>query len=197
MVGVIADTRRLVTRGFKSEGDLIALLGETLDDLAASEYAQTIAGLSTQQLIDNGVLPHVDLQAEKNVQQTVLALADECLIHSAHDCSDGGLAVTIAESCFSSLGCDAVGAEITLDNKGLSNEALLFGETPSRIVISFDAEHLDRVKAIAGNVEFQLIGKVTGKRLTVKNGETELLSSPIDQLENAWRDSLRTVLEPQ
>jgi phosphoribosylformylglycinamidine synthase len=197
MVGVIADTRKLVTRGFKRESDLIALLGETLDDLAASEFAQTIAGLSTQQLIDNCMVPHVDLEAEQRVQQTVLTLADECLIHSAHDCSDGGLAVAIAESCFSSLGRDAVGAEITLDNKGLSNEALLFGETPSRIVISFDAEHLDRVEAIARNVKFQLIGKITGKSLTVKNGETELLSSPIDQLEGAWRNLLQTVLEPQ
>ena len=197
MVGVIADTRKLITRGFKREGDLIALLGETRDDLAASEFAQTIAGLSTQQLIDNGMVPHVDLQEERNVQQTVLALADECLIHSAHDCSDGGLAVAIAESCFSSLGRDGIGAEITLSDDSLSKEAMLFGETPSRIVISFAAENLDRVREVAADVKFQVIGMVTGERLSVKFVDTEIVSSPVDELENAWRNSLQTVLEPQ
>ncbi|MBP7415907.1 MAG: phosphoribosylformylglycinamidine synthase subunit PurL, partial [Pyrinomonadaceae bacterium] len=129
MVGLIEDTRKLVTHGFKNEGDIIAVLGTTRDDLAASEYAQTIAGLTTDQLIANGVCPTVDLDQEKLVQETLLKLIDECLINSAHDCSDGGLAVTIAESCFSSLGREAVGAEIAMIDRELSHEADLFGET--------------------------------------------------------------------
>ena len=103
MVGLIEDARKIVTQGFKTEGDLIALLGETKDDLAASEYAQTIVGLTTGELIENGAVPVLDLDLEKRVQETCLRLADEFLIKSAHDCSDGGLAVAIAESCFSSF----------------------------------------------------------------------------------------------
>src|SRR5215204_4172545 len=76
MVGIVEDTRKLITQGFKAEGDLIAVLGETKDDLAASEYAQTILGLTTAELIENGVVPEIDLDFEKCVQETLLKLAD-------------------------------------------------------------------------------------------------------------------------
>ncbi|HEX8637346.1 MAG TPA: phosphoribosylformylglycinamidine synthase subunit PurL, partial [Pyrinomonadaceae bacterium] len=72
MVGLIEDTRKIITHGFKFEGDLIAVLGETNDDLAASEYAQTILGLSTVELIENGIVPAIDLDLEKRVQKTCL-----------------------------------------------------------------------------------------------------------------------------
>ncbi len=194
MVGLIEDTRKIVTHGFKAEGDIVAILGVTKDDLAASEYAQTILGLSTAEIIENGVVPHVDLQLEKKVQETCLRLIDEYLIRSAHDCSDGGLAVAIAESCFSSLGRKAIGAEIELSNGGLSAEAFLFGETPSRIVISFASDNLDRVREIAGDCPFEVIGKVSGNSLSLAvNGKT--VSSPVSELESAWRDSLKNQLE--
>src|SRR5207248_2658166 len=86
MVGLIEDTRKLVTHGFKSEGDIVAVLGPTRDDLAASEYAQTIGGLTTGQIVENGLIPYVDLEEEKHVQDTLLRLVDESLINSAHDC---------------------------------------------------------------------------------------------------------------
>ena len=194
MVGLIEDTRKIVTHGFKSEGDIIALLGVTGDDLAASEYAQTVLGLSTAEIIENGIVPHVDLRLERNVQETLLSLIDECLINSAHDCSDGGLAVTIAESCFSSLGREVVGARIELSNNELSAEALLFGETPSRIVVSFAPEHLERVTAIVGDCPFEVIGNVGGNDLSIAvNDQTS--SSPVNDLESAWRNSLKDRLE--
>jgi phosphoribosylformylglycinamidine synthase subunit PurL len=195
MVGLIEDTRKIITCGFKSEGDMIALLGETKDDLAASEYAQTILGLTTDELIENGEVPMLDLELEVKVQQTCLKLADEILLKSAHDCADGGLAVTIAESCFSSLNQPAIGAEIEFTNENLLTESLLFGETPSRIVISFAAENLEKVKNIVGDCPFQIIGRVSGANLNIKINGEEKVSVSISEIENAWKTSLEKRLE--
>jgi len=195
MVGLIEDTRKLVTHGFKNEGDIIAVLGVTRDDLAASEYAQTIVGLSTDQLIANGYCPTVNLEQEKLVQETLLKLIDQCLINSAHDCSDGGLAVTIAESCFSSLGRDAIGAEIAMIDRELSLEADLFGETPSRIVISFTRENEPKIRELIGDCPMTELGWVTGDTLNISiNGEA-VVSTAIGELESAWHDALKNRLE--
>lgn len=197
MVGLIEDTRKIITCGFKSEGDLIALLGETKDDLAASEFAQTVLGLTTDELIENGIVPKLDLGLEKRVQATCLKLADEYALKSAHDCSDGGLAVCIAESCFSSLNRKAVGAEIELTDENLSVESLLFGETPSRIVISFAAAKSEVVRKIAdeNDCPFQIIGVVSGADLKIKVNEKETVSTAIPELENVWKHSLENQLE--
>jgi len=195
MVGLIEDTRKIITHGFKREGDLIAVLGETRDDLAASEYVQTMLGRTTEDLIANGIAPQIDLEKETLVQSTLLRLADEMLLASAHDCSDGGLAVTIAESCFSSLGRDAVGADINLKSGGLSAESLLFGETPSRIVISFSPENLINVTTIAASCPFELIGKVHGSSLKVAVDGEEKISTSVENLESAWSSCLRSSLE--
>ncbi len=195
MVGLIEDTRKLVTHGFKNEGDIIAVLGVTRDDLAASEYAQTIGGLSTDRLIENGICPTVDLEQEKRVQETLLTLIDQCLVKSAHDCSDGGLAVTIAESCFSSLGRNAIGAEIAMIDRELSHEADLFGETPSRIVISFAREDEAKIRELAGDCPITELGWVTGDTLNISiNGEA-VVSTAVGELESAWRDALKNRLE--
>jgi phosphoribosylformylglycinamidine synthase len=197
MVGLIEDARKIVTHGFKTEGDLIALLGLTKNDLAASEYAQTILGLSTDDLIAGGEVPNIDLDLEKRVQQTCLDLAGKLLLRSAHDCSDGGLAVAIAESCFSSLNRKAIGAEIDIENEDLPVDAVLFGETPSRIVISFSPEKLSEIEAIAAenNCPFALIGKVSGNDLKIKTGGEETISASVSDLEHAWKNSLKNMLE--
>lgn len=190
MIGLIEDTRKIITHGFKNEGDIIALLGVTNDDLSVSEYAQTVLGFSTDELIESGRVPLLDLTLEKNVQDALLKLADDLLLNSAHDCSDGGLAVAIAESCFSSLGRDAVGAEIELQSDKLSVEALLFSESPSRIVISFAPENLERVNMIVGDCPFGIIGKVTDDVLKISVGGLETVSASVAELEAAWESSL-------
>ena len=195
MVGLIEDTRKIITHGFKNDGDIIAILGTTNDDLSVSEYAQTILGRTTAELIEYGDVPKLDLSLEKKVQDTLLLLADKLLLNSAHDCSDGGLAVTIAESCFSSLGREAIGSEIVLSNSGLSNEALLFGESPSRIVISFSEENLEKVKQIAGDCPFAVIGKVSDDVLRISVGDAEIISAPISELETIWESSLAESLD--
>ncbi|MEO8073700.1 MAG: phosphoribosylformylglycinamidine synthase subunit PurL, partial [Acidobacteriota bacterium] len=195
MVGLIEDTRKIITRGFKNEGDFIALLGTTNDDLSVSEYAQTILGFSTDELIENGEVPVLDLDLEKKVQQTCLDLIDRLLINSAHDCSDGGLAVTIAESCFSSLNRQAIGAEVDLKNENLAAEAQLFGESPSRILISFAPEDLEKVKEITVDCPFEVLGKIGGETLNIKLNDKKVISAKTAELENIWKNSLEKQLK--
>ncbi len=197
MVGLIEDSRKIIMPGFKREGDIIAVLGETRDDLAASEYAQTIVGLSTAQLIENGIAPIIDLAQEKLVQETLLMLNDQCLISSAHDCSDGGLAVAIAECCFSSLGRKAIGADIKIDSNNLSAESLLFGETPSRIVISFSPENLEKIVNVAktNSCPFENIGIVTGSEINLKVNGSDSILVGVKELEMTWTDALSSSLE--
>ena len=174
MVWLIEDTRRIVTHGFKNEGDVIAVLGVTNDDLSVSEYARTIAGRTTDDMRLDGRVPKIDLNLEKNVQDACLKLIEAGLLRSAHDCSDGGLAVTISECCFSSLGRDAIGANINLSGAGLSHDALLFSESPSRIVISFAAEDLEKVTAEVGDVPFATLGSVGDDVLKISvDGHTD------------------------
>ncbi len=197
MVGLIEDTRKIIAHGFKTEGDLIALLGETKNDLAASEYAQTVLGFTTDELIEAGEVPVLDLDLERRVQQSCLDLVDKFLIKSAHDCSDGGLAVAIAESCFSSLNRKATGAEIELKNENLSIEAILFSESPSRIVISFSPDKSKEIEAIAkeNDCPFEIIGKIGGENLEIKANGEQVISASINDLENAWQTSLERKLE--
>jgi phosphoribosylformylglycinamidine synthase len=190
MVGLIDDTRKIITQGFKNEGDVIALLGVSRDDLSVSEYARTVLGVGTSEMIASGVVPAIDLEAERGLHDAVLALAEEMLLNSAHDCSDGGLAVAIAESCFSSLGREAVGASIELESDGLSSAALLFGETPSRIVISFAAENEARVRQAAGDIPFAVIGKVNDDVLRIEIDENEAVAAAVAELETIWESSL-------
>jgi phosphoribosylformylglycinamidine synthase len=194
MVGLIEDTRKIITQGFKDEGDVIAMLGVTKDDLSVSEYARTVLGLSTDDIIANGRLPELDLDLEKQVQETILKLADVQLLKSAHDCSDGGLAVAIAECCFSSLGRDAVGAEVNLNSDGLSTESLLFSETPSRVVVSFAPENLDRIREVVGNCPFTVIGKVSGDILQVSIDGEQTINAAITGLESVWQNTLENQL---
>ncbi len=191
MVGLIDDTRKIITTGFKNDGDIIAVLGETHDDLDASEYAQTILGLTTDELIANGNLPQINLQTEKAVQDALIRLADEMLISSAHDCSDGGLAVALAECCFSSLGRAAAGAEIDISSNGLTIEALLFGESPSRIVITYLAENAKKVEEMAGDYPFTVIGTVGGDKLNIAVDGENQFTAAVAELEAAWSDSLK------
>ncbi len=194
MVGLLEDVRKIITQGFKNENDIIALLGETNDDLSVSEFAQTNLGYTTDELIESGEVPRIDLNLEKRVQEICLKLADEMLLKSAHDCSDGGLAVAIAESCFSSLNRQAIGAHIELNDENLSTEVQLFSESPSRIVISFAVENLEKVKEIVGDCSFEIIGKVLGADLKVKFNGEEVISASIAELENAWKTSLEKQL---
>jgi len=198
MIGLLEDVRLVVQPGFKQPRDLIALLGTTAGDLSISEYAAVIDGVSTAEMIANGAVPTIDLQLERAVQNACLAAAESGLLRSAHDCSDGGLAVALAECCFSSLNRPALGANISLTDV-LPVTPTLFSETPSRIIISFAAAARAQIEDIAQreNCPLTLIGEVSGDKLHIEVGGTTVVSTGISELESAWRGSLPKKLEAE
>jgi phosphoribosylformylglycinamidine synthase len=190
MVGIIEEARHVTTQWFKHENRAIILLGTTADDLGASEYA-----VATRGRLEGGV-PRLDLELEQRVQEACLQMIQAGLVESAHDCSDGGLSVALAESAFSSYRKAAVGCEVNLAGD-LSQAALLFAETPSRIVLSAlpgDAERILEM-AHAQHVAATVIGRTGGDRLVVNvNGET-VIARRLADVESAWRATLPEMLE--
>jgi len=191
MLGLIDDVRRIVQPGFKNPGDFIALLGTTGEDLTASEYAAVYGGSEI------GV-PKLNLDTELAVQLACLRAAQNGLLRSAHDCSDGGLAVALAECCFSSLNHEACGADIDITGE-YDLATRLFSESPSRIIISFDQAVLGEIEEIvaAASCPMTLIGNVGSDRLRIESDGEEVIEVDIDELETAWRSSLKEKLHAE
>jgi phosphoribosylformylglycinamidine synthase II len=190
MIGVIDNSRHIATQWFKGEGRAVILLGKTANDLGASVYAGATLGRV------EGRVPELDLDLERRVQEVCLKIIQEELVESAHDCSDGGLAVAIAESCFSSYRREAVGCEIRLEGE-LSAAALLFSETPSRIVVSAIDQNVGAILELARqhDVAASVIGRTKGDRLRIDvNGEC-IIDRRVAEVESAWRSVLPQMLE--
>ena len=196
MLGVIEDAKHITSQWFKAAGDVVLLLGLTRNDLGASELLFVLTGEAA------GAVPKLDLVEELKVQQACLAAIQAGLVSSAHDCSEGGLAVALAESCFSGYGHSGIGAKIDLTEHaklgGLADSTtLLFAESPSRIVLSVKAENVDRVKEIAAEAGavIAVIGEVGGEELAiVSNGET-LVTDSVANLESVWSNALPQALD--
>jgi len=185
MVGLI-EGRAPVTSHFKKAGDVIFLLGENRDELGGSEYLKTLFGVKA------GRVPRLDLAAAKTLVDLLLALASKGLLASAHDCAEGGLAVALAESCISERGRE-IGAQVSLTAGRLSPEALLFGESQSRVVVSTDPKHTQAAREVIESFRYpyQEIGTVGGSQLSVDG----LLRIPNKVLTHTWRDSIRRRME--
>jgi phosphoribosylformylglycinamidine synthase subunit PurL len=163
MVGVIEDVTRHCGAGFVSDGDIVGLVGEHAAALDGSAY-EALAGVRTLQA------PALDLDLERRVQAFVLACASEGLLHSAHDVSDGGLAVALAESCMLGGRGARVGIdEIATTQDSVQQAAILFGESQSRFVISLARDNLLRVNELAARhgAPFRGLGSVGGDRIIV------------------------------
>jgi phosphoribosylformylglycinamidine synthase II len=199
MVGLVEDVRRIIQHGFKTEGDIIMLLGTTRDDLSISEYAATILDHKLEEMMNEGRVPALDLEQERAVQSATLSAIESGLLHSAHDCSDGGLAVALAESCFSSLNRPAIGAQVELAGDALSLAARLFSESPSRIIISLDENALGQMEEIAASAGCQLtnLGRTGGDQLRIQTDGQDAILLPVSELESAWRSSLATTLKAE
>jgi len=215
VVGLIEKLEHVTTQWFKDEGDAIILLGEAVDKvdpifgLGGSAYLQVIHGKK------NGSPPRCDLEVAKTLHTTLIGLIQSGLVKSAHDCSEGGLAVALAESCISQLVAREtprlIGATIDLSLVGTTStssqtkngdavervptttrlDALLFGETQSRIVISCKALNAMKVveRAKLMGVPAVQIGKVGGDKLTVKTANGEF-SALLTELHDAWWNSI-------
>ncbi|MGA2786899.1 MAG: phosphoribosylformylglycinamidine synthase subunit PurL [Verrucomicrobiota bacterium] len=225
VVGIIEKPEHVTTQWFKDEGDAIILLGGAVDQddpllgLGGSAYLQVVHGQK------NGTPPRCDLETAKTLHTTLLGLIQSGLVKSAHDCSEGGLAVCLAESCISQLVAREtprlIGAKVDLsevsqqraagvppaepsstsDSRGqncrqdagstLRLDALLFGETQSRVVIT--CKPLDAVKVVERSMLMGVpaapIGRVGGDQLAVKTAAGEF-SVPVAELHDVWWNSI-------
>src|SRR5438874_9502570 len=198
MLGLIDDVRRIIQPGFKNPGDFVALLGTTREDLSVSEYAVVVEGKRPEQLFNDGRVPALDLEAERAVQTACLRAAEAGLLRSAHDCSDGGLAVALSECCFSSLNREAFGADIDITGED-DVVTRLFSETPSRIIISFDQSALGDIEEIvaAASCPMTLLGNVGSDRLRIESDGEEVIQLDVAEMESAWRSSLKDKLQAE
>ena len=201
MVGLIEKEEHITTQWFKNAGDEIILVGKVGDGLGGSRFLKVCHGKRI------GPPPHVDLGREIEIQNAVRDLIRAGLVRSAHDCSEGGLAVALAESCFNPTGfygadVDLGGAEAAVP--AASSEYLagdtpataLFNESQSRIVISVTPENLEKTMSILqkGDVPHQRLGAVTGDELRIR-ANTENFRWPITDLYDDWWNSIRRLVE--
>lgn len=184
-VGILQDVTHHVTQWFKQPGDLIVLLGETHNEIGASEYLATIHGMTA------GIPPQLDLDQEKRLQHLCLQFAQEQLVASAHDVAEGGLAVALAEACITRPE-GPLGARVTL-SETLRPDVALFGESQSRVIISLSRHTLSRVEQLAKaqRVPYTVLGEVGGTDLVITN----CLQLPVQNLQQEWRTALARQLE--
>jgi phosphoribosylformylglycinamidine synthase len=187
MVGLLEDIGQATTQWFKREGDAVLLLGETREELGGSEYLKVIHGLET------GRPPRLDLAREQAVQGACLDAIRAGLVSSAHDCAEGGLAVALAECC--ATGPEGrLGAKVELDG-ALRPDALLFGESASRILISVRPEAMEQVRAIARQhgAPCAVLGAVGGAELAI-HGRGVAVRVAVEALRERWWTGLERIL---
>jgi phosphoribosylformylglycinamidine synthase len=185
VVGLLEHADRVVSRSFKAAGDAIVLLGDGRGELGGSEYLKVAYGLV------QGEPPSLDLHAERRLQDLLVQLAGAGFVQSAHDCSDGGLAVTLAECAFDTAG---IGADVSIDSVSVAGDAeinraaALFGESASRVVITVArgavAEVLKQAKT--SGVPARVIGRTGGHELRIAVGGQLAIAVGVSEAERVW-----------
>jgi len=195
LVGLIDDVSLFTTPWFKNEGDLIILLGETKEELGGTEYLNLVMHQ------EKGLPPSLNLSLEERVQRVCLKAIQCQLVSSAQDCSEGGLMVALAECCFLSPN-HFLGAEIHLDANGIRLDALLFGESQSRIIVSLSEKNFESLKTLANSedVPWQVVGRVVGDHLKVTEnskvkGKALIISKSIKNLRERWEGAIPLLLD--
>ena len=150
--------------------------------MGGSELLKTIFG------VKSGKPPRLDLKEAAALVDVLQKLAEKSFLKSAHDCAEGGLAVTLAESCISEKGRET-GAAVEAPLEALSKEAFLFGESQNRVVISVDPKNVNSAEAVIQShaYPYRVIGKVGGKELSIN----DLVRVPVEVLSHTWRNSIR------
>ncbi|HHL72642.1 MAG TPA: phosphoribosylformylglycinamidine synthase subunit PurL, partial [Bacteroidetes bacterium] len=180
MLGVIDDLAHITRSHFRSEGDAVVLLGNRREEVGGSEYLAAVHGKVA------GECPQLDLDEEVALQRACRVAIEHQLLNSAHDLSDGGLAVALAECCIGDRE-NTIGAHIKLTGWQRADFAL-FGESQSRILVSLPQDHLDDLRHVCSEhgVPMEVLGEVGGEALTIDG----LLSCPLAELEQAYYNSL-------
>jgi phosphoribosylformylglycinamidine synthase len=188
MVGLIEDLSLICGQAWQSDGDLIYLIGSQDVTLGASQYLKTIHNLVV------GRPPRVDFPLEKTVQSLCRKGIVQGWVKSAHDCSEGGLAVALAESSISA----GKGALINLNSQITRADLLLFGEGTARIIVSISPEFQAAWESLAQeelNKSWHYLGKVGGDKLTIKSEQNSLIDLEVNQLKNVWSQAIPRRLE--
>jgi phosphoribosylformylglycinamidine synthase len=195
LVGLIDDVSFFTTPWFKNDGDLILLLGETKEELGGTEYLNLVMHQ------EKGLPPSLNLSLEERVQRVCLKAIQRRLVSSAQDCSEGGILVALAECCFLSPK-HFFGAEIHFEANGIRLDALLFGESQSRIIMSLSEENFEALKTLANSEEvpWQVLGRVCGDHLKVfensrVKGKSLIISQPIKTLRERWEGAIPLLLD--
>lgn len=185
MVGLVEDIDHITTQWFKNDGDAILLIGKNEEHLGASEYLHTIYN------INKGSVPPLDLNKEKLSQNVLLKIIQAKLVNSAHDVSDGGLAVALAE-CSISNKEQPKGAAFDLKDS-FRTDCLLFGETQSRVVISCSTDNAARIQELfkKADISCNQIGTVGGDRYKIN----DLIDLPLTDLSHAFFDAMPEFME--
>ncbi len=158
MVGLLEHFENKMTLDFKKEGDIIYLLGVNKNDIGCSEYLHKIRG------VEFSAAPYFNLEEEFSLHESVTNLINKKLIESAHDVSEGGIFVTLAESCFVKM----LGFKIVHNTKEIRKDAFLFGEAQGRVVVSVSKENIDDFESSL-NIPFQKLGNVTPGQINIDN----------------------------
>ena len=195
VVGVLEDVHKAARMHFTAPERTIVLLragepGDMTDvetEFGSSEYAKEILGTLW------GYPPEIDLEKEAALQKAIINLIRDGLLESVHDCSDGGIAVALAEKTFPK----GMGARVELASEGLPPAFALFGEDPSRIVVSCDPAHLARIKEVAGThgVAAEKIGETILERLEVMLDGKTVISATVSELNQAYEGALEASLK--
>ncbi|WP_281215924.1 phosphoribosylformylglycinamidine synthase subunit PurL [Bacillus altitudinis] len=185
MVGLIEDTAHITTQSFQQAGDVIFVIGETKEEFAGSELQKMTEGRIY------GKAPEIDLDVELARQEALLAAIQNGLVQSAHDVSEGGLGVALAESTF---GTDGLGAYIQID---LKSAASLFSESQSRFVVTVKPENREAFAAAVQDAKE--VGTVTNDGVfTVKNQEgQQWIHAAVNELERAWKGAIPCLLKSE
>ena len=188
MIGLIPDCSKAITQFFKKEGDVIILLGETKEELGGSEYLKILHNK------ERGKPPELVLDVESRLHEMCLETIRQGLVKSAHDCSEGGLAIAIAESAVS--GPVTFGAEISLESS-IRKDALLFGESQSRIILSANKKHIEKIIGIAekNDVPATIIGKVIKNSIKVNINSRSVIDLSCVKIKKAWKDTIKGYME--
>jgi len=186
VVGLLPDVSATCAGVFRRTGDKVAMLGETRGQLGGSEWLLMTAGKIA------GRPPTLDAAREKALQSVVRTLVRSKKVSSAHDTSEGGLAVALAECCMANAE-GTIGAQVSLPVGSVAPHAYLFGEDASRVIVSYAPEHEAEIAAAckAASVPFASIGSVGGGRLVISG----LLDVPVARLSDAWRSGIPALMK--
>jgi phosphoribosylformylglycinamidine synthase len=177
MVGLLDSVNDKMTMDFKAEGDQLFLVGKSRNDINSSEYLHKI------KKVEFSPAPHFDLEEEATLQNKIAALIKAGAIESAHDISEGGLVITLLESCFNrDLGVEVKAADATI-----RKDAYWFGEAQSRVVVSVKAAKVEQFKKLMGNHPYEQLGQVTSGAIKVDGQDWGSIQS--------WKNKYDTAIE--